>query len=164
MRVVKAKSRHRDAVVSIMNQGIAGQCNAYIELLDEQAGREWFKILMKNAIAFWVLELEGEVAGWGTLTPYRKGRPALDQCAEITFYVHEDFRKRGVASELISALHHSAIENRIAHLIAILLEDNEPSKNILAKHGYRQWGLLPDIAHFPDKSVGHLYMGLSIGD
>lgn len=158
----QATFEHELSVVAIMNAGISERTNAYLHPFDKTEGARWFRSLMENSIQLCVFEHDGEVHGWGSLTPYRSGRGALDKCLEITFYVHPHHRKKGVASAIIDHSHEFASEHEYKHLIAILLDDNHASRSLLEKHGYFIWGLFPEIVHHEDKDRGHLYMGINL--
>lgn len=151
-----------EAVLTIMNQGIAAKTNAYSNLFGEASGQKWFDALSKNSERFVVATISGTVAGWATLTAYRSGREALEGVSEITFYVHTKFRKIGVASNLFTYLEKEARLLRKSHLLAILLDDNQASRALLEKHQFVTWGHLPEIAQFDKIRVGQWYMGKAI--
>ena len=50
----------------------------------------------------------------------------------------------------------------IKALIAILIENNKGSINLLKNHGFEKWGHMPKIAEFNGIEIGHLYYGLRI--
>ena len=50
-----------------------------------------------------VAEIDGRVAGFASLSPYRD-RPAYATTVEDSVYVHEDFRGRGVARALLTEM------------------------------------------------------------
>lgn len=150
------------SVVEIFNQGIEERTNAYLKPLDWIPGADWYKSLRNNAAVLIVCEVNGALAGWASLTDYRSGREALAKTKEITFYVHRDFRNKGVASGMIEYLEEECSTKGYKHLVAILLDSNVASRALLEKHGYFVWGLFEDIAEFEDECLGHLYMGKRI--
>lgn len=141
-----------------MNQAIRDAKNAYLELFEEDSGIDWFASLLEKGIVVLVASIDDVVCGWGSITHYREGRGALVKNAEITFYVHAQYKRRGVATLLVKHLEKRAIENRKTQAVAILLDDNSESKSLLIKMGYTVQGVFPNIAHFPYKTCGHLYM------
>lgn len=147
------------SVLAIFNEAITEKRNAYIDQLNDVTGLKWFGDLHRNSFEFLVCEVDNAIAGWGNLSPYRKGRGALSTTAEITFYVSGDHRRKGVATAIITALHEAAKMNGFQHLIAILLGDNAPSEVLLGNLGYTVWGRLDAIAHFDDGDRTHIYMG-----
>jgi L-amino acid N-acyltransferase YncA len=158
----RARAEDARACIMIMNEAILKGKNAYSEQLDAESGRAWFDHLHQNAEVLLCYEYEGIVVAWGTLTAYRKGRAALEGVSEITFYVASDFHRKGIASSLIKALEKYAVEIGKTNLIAILLDDNQASKSLLAKHIYEHWGHLPAIADFDGVIKGQFYLGKNL--
>lgn len=148
-----------ESVVAIMNTAIQAETNAYLTEFDWVGGTQWFKDLRTNSLSLVVCEKEGKVIGWGNLSNYRGGRPALQTTKEISFYVDEEHRRMGVASSIIEQLESIALESDIEHLVALLLDDNIGSRTLLEKHGYFVFGLLENAVKFPNVSKGHLFMG-----
>ena len=158
MKIRKAIDSDEAAVVEIMNQAISDAKNAYLELFDEDSGNAWFASLLERGIVVLVATIDDVVCGWGSITHYREGRGALAKNAEITFYVHDQYKRRGVATLLVKHLEKCAIEVSKTQVVAILLDDNLESKSLLIKMGYAVHGVFPNIVHFHDKTCGHLYM------
>ncbi len=158
MLLREALAADETSILEIMNQAILDQKNAYLSRFDNEHGRVWFNGLMDKGLIVLVVVLDDVICGWGALTPYREGRGALSQNVEITFYVHERFKRRGVASMLIKDLEKRAKQLNKSQSVAILLDDNKESKTLLKKAGYQILGYFPDIASFQNKVCGHLYM------
>lgn len=152
------RSSDSTAVVSIMNEAIEERRNAYLVPFSKEDGEKWFNELSGRARYMCIVE-EDSILGWGTLTDYRGGRGALSSSAEITFYLGRTGRGKGLGKKLVSHLEEVALEQRIQHIIAILLDDNLPSQSLLLKMGYEVWANFEGIAHFPDGDRGHMYMG-----
>ncbi|MDC1221174.1 GNAT family N-acetyltransferase [Salibacteraceae bacterium] len=148
-----------EIVLEIMNQGISSRSNAFIEPFDWIQGAKWFKSLRESSIRLVVCEFDGKVVGWASLSDYREARPALSKVKEITFYVHQDFHRQGVATKMIDHLEQECNQLDIEHLAAILLSDNSDSRALLEKKGYFVFGLFEGVAKFNEHNAGHLYMG-----
>ena len=56
-----------------------------------------------GAMAVVVAEIDGQVVGFASLSPYRD-RPAYATTVEDSVYVHADFRDRGVARALLAEI------------------------------------------------------------
>lgn len=154
-----AQDADMDAIIRIMNQAIGEERNAYLSRFSNATGARWFSALKAGASALLVASRGGEVVGWGSLSAYRQGRGALGTVKEITFYVDQKARRLGVAGVLVTNLEAQAMRLGALHMVAILLDDNAPSKALLKKFGYEQWAHFPNIVHFPSHTAGHLYMG-----
>ena len=145
-----------------MNQAVAERRNAHLEPLDGDRADDWYARLMNNSDPLLVVENDGQVKGWGCLGPYRAGRGALGNVAEVTFYLDQEARGKGVGTALVKHLESLAIERGKSHLVAILLDDNQASIGLLNKLGYSLWANFEKLASFPDGKRGHMYMGKQI--
>ncbi len=122
----------------------------------------WFKSHDRENYPVFVYEEDGVVAGWINISPYRPGRQALKFTVEISYYVHPDFKRKGIGSQLIAHIIAEAKARKYKSLFAVILDKNEASIQLLLKHGFSQWGHLPNIADFDGKECGQVYYGLRI--
>ncbi|MCF8299141.1 MAG: GNAT family N-acetyltransferase [Saprospiraceae bacterium] len=123
---------------------------------------EWFSEHNDYKYPVFVTESDDKILGWISLSPYRCGRMALQYVAEVSYYIHPDFQRNGIASKLMDYVIKNAHKYEFKNLIAILLEHNTPSIKLLEKFGFEKWGHLPDIADFDGKEYGHLYYGVRV--
>jgi phosphinothricin acetyltransferase len=109
-----------------------------------------------------VATINNEIAGWCSISAYRPGRMALRFTAEISYYIGTEFHRKGVASSLIRHAMNCCPQLEIKSLIAIVLERNAASVQLLEKLGFQWWGLLPRVADFYCEECRHLYYGVRI--
>ena len=146
------------ALVNIYNQAIAaGQKTADLEPVTVESRRKWFEAHLPDSYPILVAEFEGKVVGYLCLSPYRPGRDALRFTAEVSYYVHFDYHRQGIASALMQRAIRLCPSLHIKTLFAILLESNRESIGLLKKFGFAQWGYLPRVADFNGVEVGHVY-------
>ena len=163
MIVRLAKHEDLNDIVEIYNQAImAGKRTADITTFTVKDRLEWFESHDSEKYPLFVAIKNEKVVGYLTLGPYRPGRAALQHTAEVSFYVHFSHHKQGVASEMLR--HGISICNSlgIKTLLAILIEENEGSIRLLKKHGFQEWGRLPEIVEFDRMKYDHLYYGLHL--
>ncbi len=155
-----ARIQDLERIVAIYNQAVPHK-NATADLLPVQTEQRkgWFSEHNPESFPIYVMEEDGRVAGWCSLSPYRGGRLALKDTAEVTFYVDYAVHGRGVGKALLKhALEDCArIGKRV--LFAIVLEKNKKSIHLLEKAGFEKWGTLPDVADFDGELCAHVYMG-----
>ena len=151
-------------IVAIYNQAVVDNTNADTEIVKEDDRIGWFEEHNADEYPIYVYQQEQEILGWCSISPYRKGRKALAKTAEISYYSHYKYHRKGIATQLISY----AIKDceRIAKrvLFAIILANNITSINLLKKFGFDKWGFLPDVAEFNGEFIGQVYMGKKIDD
>jgi phosphinothricin acetyltransferase len=99
------------------------------------------------------------VRGWCTVSAYRRGRLALEKTVELSYYVHPESLRQGIATNLITHVINSCRGRGYKNILAILLGVNQASAALLGKLGFEQWGCLPGIAEIDGKEIDHLYFG-----
>lgn len=92
-----------------------------------------------------VLEKEENLAAWAALSPVSK-RPAYAGVAELSIYVENASRGRGLGAALLNALVADAPAHGIWTLQATLLAGNAASLHLHEKCGFRVVGLRERIA------------------
>ena len=122
----------------------------------------WLAGHSREKYPVFVADIGGAVVGYCSLSAYRPGREALRYTAEISYFVHQDHRGSGVASQLIQHAIDQCPRLDIKSLFAILLDVNEASVRVLDKFGFQKWGHMPSVADFEGNECGHLYYGLRV--
>ena len=124
--------------------------------IDEK--NKWFDEMSKKPFTIQVLEVNGIVAGYVYLSPWRNGRTALRHVAEISYYLTKTFRSAGYGRKLLQAGMDSAVQNGFKTLLAILLDSNIPSVSLLESEGFHVAGHLPQVAELKDNVAGQFIM------
>lgn len=147
-------------ITEIYNQAVRlRSATATTEPVSVQHRRAWLIKHALDAYPVFVAECDGAVVGWCSLSPHRPGRKALRHTAEISYYIHENFRRMGIASRLITHALSQCPRLGLKSLFAILLDINRASVSILEKFGFEQWGHLPNIAEIDGKECGQFIYG-----
>jgi L-amino acid N-acyltransferase YncA len=148
------------AIVDIYNQSIPSkQSTGDTQPLRVEERMTWFREHRPDEHPIFVAEVDGQLAGWGSLSAYRPGRAALRFTAEISYYVALAYHRQGIGTALVEHALTACPALQIRHLFAIVLEGNAASLKLLEKMRFEQWGYLPRVADFDGKEVGHLYYG-----
>lgn len=151
------------AITEIYNQAVELRCaTADISPVSIESRLLWLQEHAADQYPVFVALGNGSVVGWCSLSPYRPGRMALRYTAEISYYVHENFRGMGIASGLIAYAIKECPGLGLKSVFAILLDINTGSTRILEKFGFEKWGHMPDVADFDGQECGHLYYGRRI--
>lgn len=112
----------------------------------EDAVRDWIARHENNPSSHYTaVTLDDHPVGAVGLT---KIRPSLD--AELTYWIAESYRRRGLAHHAIDHIHSIADEHDIPLLYAYVDQDNKISAHLLERHGYTPE---PDGSPFPDQDV-----------
>ena len=154
-----------ESVVVIYNQAIAaGQKTADTEPVSIDDRRDWLDAHPRDKYPIIVAEENGTVIGYLSISAYRPGRGALRHTAEVSYYVHFEHHRRGVASALLKHAIKLCPSLDIKNLFTILIESNEASIGLLEKHGFEKWGYMPRVAEYAGTEVGQVYYGLRIDE
>ena len=129
--------------------------------MDERA--DWFRRYDRSKYPVFVVDTGEDVVGYFSFSPYRPRRLAMRYTAEISYFIDEKYRQKGIGSVLMEYAISKAPEYNIKTLIAILLAHNEASIRLLEKFGFAEWGRMPGVADFNGKERDHLYYGLRLG-
>lgn len=160
MRIRIADTRDLPAIVKIYNEAIPSKrSTADTQPVHLEDRISWFKEHKPDEYPIFVAEVDGQVAGWCSLSAYRPGRAALRATAEISYYVSTAYHRRGVGTALLEHALAACPALGIRHLFAIVLEGNEASLKLLKNAGFTQWGYLSRVANFDGQEIGHLYYG-----
>jgi len=159
-----AESADLAQIVEIYNQAVAlRSATADLSPITTADRQQWFEDHAPGKHPITVAEIDGQVAGWCSLSPYRPGRMALRFTAEISTFVHTDYRRMGIGSALARDAIALCRELGIKTLFALVLDVNDASRQLLEKLGFARWGHMPNIADFDGKECGHLIYGRRVG-
>ena len=105
----------------------------------------WFEEHRPDVRPLWVVEEANQILAWLSFSSFY-GRPAYAKTAELSIYVHEAHRNRGLGSYLLrEALSHASIL-KIDTLLGFIFGHNEPSLTLFQRFKFSRWGELPKVA------------------
>jgi len=160
-----AKIEDLQPIVEIYNQAVnAGFMTADTDTFSLGEKLEWFDEHQADKFPLLVCEIDGNIAGWLSVSPYRNGRMALRFTVEVSYYVSFDFLKRGIGSNLLERAIEICRNLGYKNLLAIVIDRNIASIGLLEKFGFERWGYLPSVADFDGIEAGHCYYGLRIAE
>ncbi|MDF1591141.1 MAG: GNAT family N-acetyltransferase [Desulfobacterales bacterium] len=141
-----AKSDDLPDIVAIYNSAVATRLStADTQKVTIGAKADWFQKHTPDKRPIFVHEEDGEVVAWVSFESFY-GRPAYDHTAEISIYVSPRCQGRGMGRLLLQNSIETAQRLDIKTLIGFIFSHNEPSLRLFKSFGFRQWGMLPDIA------------------
>ncbi len=146
MKIRDAIQGDLPAIVEIYNAAIATRiATAQLEPVTVESRRDWLKDHSPDKHPFWVMECDGEVAGWLTIKPFIP-RSAYRGMVELSVYVAEKFRRRGIARALLEKAAAEAPALKIKAMVGLIFAHNEPSLRLFSQLGFVRWGFLPGVA------------------
>lgn len=147
------------AIVEIYNAATATRTStALLGPVSVEERLPWFHRHSPNQFPLWVAEIESHIAGWLSFHQFIR-RPAYDGTAEISIYVSEKFRRRGIGRNLLQKAIADAPRLNVRALVGYVLGRNEASLALFESAGFEKWGRLPRIAKFESVERDLIIMG-----
>jgi phosphinothricin acetyltransferase len=163
MKIRLARKEDLPQINEIYNQAVRQLfCTAHLEPVSLSDRELWFETHNPDRFPVFVAQKENSLAGWVSLGAYRESRQALAHVAEVSYYVDERERGKGLGSILLDHALKVAPEYGFSVLVAILLNKNPASIGLLNKFGFEAWGVMPGIARIGAEEADHLYYGLKL--
>src|ERR1700730_6821452 len=163
MTIRDARESDLPAIIDIYNTAVATRMStAQLEPVTVESRRDWLKEHSPERHPFWVMECEGQVAGWLTLKPFIP-RCAYSGTVEVSVYVDQRFRRRGVGRALLEEGIARSPALEISAMVGLIFAHNEPSLRLFEQLGFERWGLLPRVARLDDVERDVMIMGRAAG-
>lgn len=133
-------------IVEIYNSTIASrQVTADLEPVSLESRIHWYNEHSPDFRPLWVLEDKGIIIAWLSFQSFY-GRPAYNATAEISIYIDQEHRARGIGSFLIQKALEASPGLGLRTLLGFVFGHNEPSLALLRKFGFEEWANLPKVA------------------
>ncbi|MBE6738326.1 MAG: N-acetyltransferase [Ruminococcaceae bacterium] len=106
---------------------------------------QWFYAHNVDNHPLIVAELEGVVAGYASLSPYRE-KEAYKSTVELSVYVSKEYRGRGVATALMQEIIRMAKEDKNIHtVVSVITSENRVSERLHDKMGFTFCGTIHQV-------------------
>lgn len=150
------------AIVEIYNATIPGRmATADTEPVSVQSRLPWFRAHNPTSRPLWVALDGARICAWISLNSFY-GRPAYFPTAEVSVYVAEAYRRRGLARALLQRMVAHAPSGQIRTLLGFIWAHNPASLRLFHSLGFKQWGHLPRVAVLDDIERDLLILGLRL--
>lgn len=146
MTIRDATEADLPAIVEIFNATIPSRMvSAQIDPVSVEERLPWFRAHSSDRHPLWIISDDKRVSAWLSLQSFLP-RCAYADTAEVSVYVHEDFRRCGLATNFLKEAITRAPALGITGLIGHIFAHNEPSLRLFANVGFERWGFLPRVA------------------
>jgi L-amino acid N-acyltransferase YncA len=150
------------AIVEIYNSTVPSRMvTADPEPVSVEMRRAWFREHDPARPPIWVAEVGGEIAGWLSFEPFRK-RSAYHATAEVSVYVSEKRRRKGVGRRLLEEAIRRAPDLGLKTLTAGAFAHNEPSIRLFEGFGFERWAHYPKVAELDGVERDLVVLGLRL--
>jgi len=144
-----AREDDLEAILDIYNDVIINTTAVYSEKPHTlQMRLDWYRDRVNNNFPVYVAEAEGKIAGFSSFGHFRAW-PCYRYTVEVSVYVEQSFRGKGISKILLSALIGKASLMNIHAIIAGISADNGISIKLHQSFGFKE------VANF--KEVGYKF-------
>ena len=165
MKIRNAVAGDLPAIVEIYNSTIPSRkVSADTEPVSVEQRLGWFEEHEPSRRPIWVVEGEGEVIGWLSLSEFFDRRPAYHATAEIGVYVREDHRGGGLGRRLVEEAIRRGPDLGLKTLTAGAFAHNDASIRLFEKMGFREWARFPRVAELDGVERDLVVLGLRLDD
>lgn len=150
-------------IVAIYNSTIASrQVTADTEPISVESRLPWFHDHTPERRPLWVVEGEdGTVMAWLSFSNFY-GRPAYSGTAELSIYVAETARGKGLGRYLLQEAINFAPRIKVHTVLGFIFGHNTPSLNLFAGFNFEIWANMPRVANLDGIERDLLIMGKRI--
>jgi phosphinothricin acetyltransferase len=140
----KAEARDVPAITEIYNEAILTTTATFDIEPKTVADRQTWLASHDDRHPVLVAVLNEQIVGWACLSRW-SDRPAYDDTAETSFYVHSPFRNQGIGRKLKAAILDEARRLRFHTVIARVAEESGASYHLNQSVGFVHVGTLKEV-------------------
>lgn len=148
-------------IVDIYNSTIASrEVTADTEPVSVASRQQWFDDHDPARRPLWVIHEAGgtEVIGWMSYSNFY-GRPAYSGTAEVSIYIAESWRGKGLGHYCLEQAIAWAPNIAVHTLLGFIFGHNAPSLGLFKKFGFDTWANLPRVANLDGVERDLIIMG-----
>lgn len=157
-----AKQEDLSKIVETYNSTVASRLvTADLEKVSVESKQNWFNAHSPEKRPLWIVLADNEYVGWMSFNSFY-GRPAYDGTVEVSIYLEERFRKKGLGKICLQKAIEEAPNLKIHSLLGFIFGHNLPSLNLFYTFGFQKWAHLPGIANMDGNMCDLIILGKKI--
>ncbi|SHO48965.1 GNAT family N-acetyltransferase [Desulfopila aestuarii] len=155
--ITKMTRADREQVMAIFNYYIEHSFAAYLE---EPLPLEAYDRMLEAAAGYptgLLRDATNTVLGFGMLRPH-KPIPTFRHTAEVMYFLHSEYRERGLGKMMLQYLESEGHKQGITTLLAHISSRNPQSLQFHARNGFRQCGRFEAVGRKNNESFDTVWM------
>ncbi|WP_392565442.1 N-acetyltransferase family protein [Utexia brackfieldae] len=149
-------------IIDVYNSTVASRMvTADTQPVTVESRLGWFAQHHPQTRPLWLLKWHDKACGWVSLSSFY-GRPAFNKTAEISLYLHTDFRGQKLGIPILEYVESVCPALGIETIMSFIFGHNHPSIKLFKQAGYAQWGFLPTIAELDETKRDLVILGKKI--
>jgi phosphinothricin acetyltransferase len=151
-----------EQIVATYNSTIPSRLvTADLEPVTVESRRDWFIAHQAGNRPLWVLEADGKYAGWMSFNTFYP-RAAYDGTAELSIYLEESYRGKGLGKLCVAKAIEEAPRKRIHTLLGFIFGHNQVSLKLFYDCGFEKWAHFPGVANMDGQMRDLLILGKKV--
>ena len=152
-------------IVAIYNSTVAsGQSTADLQPVRIEQRQAWFDAHRQPHRPLYVWrDGQQNMTAWASFSDYYP-REAYRISAEISMYIHESYRGRGLGREILAFMLALAPDLGVRNVLAVIFAHNAASLHLFERFGFETWGRLPAVCEMPKRTADVLILGKALTD
>lgn len=164
LKIRDAVREDLSSIVRIYNSTIPGRMvTADTKPVTVKSKETWFEEHSPERRPLWVMEYEGQICGWLSFQSFY-GRPAYRHTAEISIYMDQKFRGKGLGRYFIKKGIEACPKIGVKTLLGFIFAHNEPSLRLFHSFGFENWGVFPRVAELDGIERDLIIVGKRVDD
>lgn len=136
-----------EKIVSTYNSTISSRLvTADLEEVSVESKKHWFEAHSPDLRPLWIISSNNNYAGWMSFNSFY-GRPAYSGTVELSIYLEENFRGKGLGKVCLQKAIDIAPQLNINNLLGFIFGHNTASLNLFYQFGFEDWARLPGVAN-----------------
>jgi L-amino acid N-acyltransferase YncA len=163
IRIRDATAADLPAIVDIYNSTIPSRMvTADLEPVSVASREAWFADHSPERWPLWMAERDNRLIGWLSFSRFHP-RAAYAVTGELSIYIHENHRGRGLGKILLERAITHAPEIGLKSLVGLIFAHNRPSVGLFAQFGFTEWGNLPQVCVLDGVARDVVILGRHVG-
>jgi phosphinothricin acetyltransferase len=144
LNIIRATIEHIESIADIYNDAVQNSTATFdTEPKSVEEQRLWFNEHNKK-YPILVAEEDNAIVGWASLNRW-SGRCAYEDTAEISIYIKEEYRGKGVGTELLKKILDQGKNEGLHTVLARIADGSEASIRLHKNAGFEYIGVMKEV-------------------